>query len=82
MHVHLVSLGNLRLSSILCLLAALLGAHSAAAAPPAIQIPRIDTPPKLADFEAMRPIPSVAERMLKVTGFIAREPADGAHDAP
>ena len=78
MHVHLVSLGNLRLSSILCLLAALLGAHSAAAAPPAIQIPRIDTPPKLADFEAMRPIPSVAERMLKVTGFIAREPADGA----
>ena len=26
----------------------------------------------------MRPIPSVAERMLKVTGFIAREPADGA----
>ena len=78
MHVHLVSLGNLRLLSILCLLAALVGAHSAAAAPPAIQIPRIDTPPKLADFEAMRPIPSVAERMLKVTGFIAREPADGA----
>ena len=26
----------------------------------------------------MRPIPTVAERMLKVTGFIAREPADGA----
>ena len=47
-------------------------------APSIIQIPRIDTPPKLADFEAMRPVGGVSEQMLKVTGFIAREPADGA----
>ena len=48
------------------------------AAPPIIQIPHIDTPPKLGDFEAMRPAGGVSENMLKVTGFIAREPADGA----
>ena len=48
------------------------------AAPPAIQIPRIEHPPKLADFEAMRPAGGVSGNMLKVSGFIAREPADGA----
>jgi len=48
------------------------------AAPPAIQIPSIDTPPRLADFEAMSPNLAVAGHMLKVSGFIAREPADGA----
>jgi len=45
---------------------------------PAIQIPRIDTPPVLSDFETMQPPASVGGRMLKVSGFIAREPADGA----
>src|SRR5712691_68613 len=48
------------------------------AAPPAIQIPRIDSPPTLSDFETMRPDARVAAHMLKITGFIAREPADGA----
>ena len=48
------------------------------AAPPAIQIPHIEHPPRLADFEAMRPAGGVSESMLKVSGFIAREPADGA----
>jgi hypothetical protein len=48
------------------------------AAPPAITIPRIDTPPTLSDFEGMQPTARVASSMLKVTGFIAREPADGA----
>jgi hypothetical protein len=48
------------------------------AAPPAIQIPRIERAPRLADFEAMRPAGGVSENMLKVSGFIAREPADGA----
>jgi len=66
------------------LLAAALGAAVFAvsayvfAAPPIIQIPRIATAPTLADFEGMRPVAAVAEHMLKVTGFIAREPADGA----
>jgi uncharacterized protein DUF5916 len=48
------------------------------AAPPAIQIPRIAVAPTLADFEDMHPATRVAGQMLKVTGFIAREPADGA----
>src|ERR1022692_1551115 len=47
------------------------------AAPPNIQIPRIDTPPSLSDFEEMQPSPRIAGKMLKVTGFIVREPADG-----
>jgi len=48
------------------------------AAPPAIQIPRIETAPRLADFEGMHPAVRVGDHMLKVSGFIAREPADGA----
>lgn len=78
MLLHLVSLGNLRLKIIIGSVAALLAASSAFAAAPTIQIPRIDRPPTLADFEAMHPIPAVSEHMVKVTGFIAREPADGA----
>lgn len=58
--------------------ALLLLATAAFAAPPIIQIPRIETAPRLADFEGMHPVAPVAEHMLKVTGFIAREPADGA----
>ena len=45
---------------------------------PTIQIPRIETPPSLSDFEGMQPSPRVAGNMVKVTGFIVREPADGA----
>jgi hypothetical protein len=48
------------------------------AAPPTIQIPRIATPPSLSDFEEMQPSTRVAGQMVKITGFIAREPADGA----
>ncbi len=48
------------------------------AAPPEIHIPRIASPPSLDEFESMQPDPQVAARMLKVSGFIAREPADGA----
>lgn len=47
------------------------------AAPPTIRIPRIDTPPTLSDFEDMQPSRRVADHMLKVTGFVVREPADG-----
>jgi hypothetical protein len=45
---------------------------------PNIKIPRIDTAPTLADFEDMQPSPRIAAHMLKVTGFIVREPSDGA----
>ena len=51
---------------------------AAFAAPPSIQIPRIENPPTLADFEDMRPDSKVSGQMVKVTGFVAREPADGA----
>jgi hypothetical protein len=49
-----------------------------AAPAPTIYIPRIGSPPTLADFEDMRPSARVAAHMVKVSGFIAREPADGA----
>ncbi len=45
---------------------------------PSIEIPRVDSPPALSDFETMQPSARVAGHMLKITGFIAREPADGA----
>src|SRR5580765_1967054 len=58
-------------------LALFLTPHLFAAVGPSIQIPRIHTPPTLADFSDMEPNPRVASSMLKVTGFIVREPADG-----
>jgi len=66
---------RLKLASIAALLLFLAPLLHAA---PSIQIPRIDTPPTLADFEAMKPDARFSNSMLKVTGFIAREPADGA----
>ena len=77
MLLHCVNQRNLRLRLVISL-GVSIQASIAFAAAPAIQIPHIDTPPKLSDFEAMRPIPAMAEHMLKITGFIAREPADGA----
>ena len=47
-------------------------------AAPSVQIPRIDVPPKLGDFEGMHPDARVSDHMAHVTGFVAREPADGA----
>jgi len=73
-----VALRNLCLKSLPAACPLLLLALPLYAAPPTIHIPRIDTPPALADFENMRPDEKVANSMLKVTGFIAREPADGA----
>ena len=48
-----------------------------AVAGPSIQIPRIDTPPTLLDFSDMEPNAKIAGRMLKVSDFVVREPADG-----
>ena len=56
----------------------LLSAAGAAATPPTVQIPRISHPPALSDFEGMQPSSPVANEMVKVTGFVTREPADGA----
>ncbi len=67
-----------RLNSVLIAALALALAPFLVAAPPSIQIPRINTPPTLAEFETMQPDPQVAARMQKVTGFVVRDPADGA----
>ena len=58
--------------------AALALASPALGAAPTIQIPRIETAPSLSAFEDMQPSVGVAGKMIKVTGFIVREPADGA----
>jgi Domain of unknown function (DUF5916) len=47
-------------------------------AAPTVAIPRIDTAPTIEDFSTMQPDAQVADHMVKVTGFIAREPSDGA----
>ena len=51
-------------------------------AAPTIIIPRIDRPPTLADFEEMAPSSQMAGKLVKVTGFVVREPADGTRPTP
>ncbi len=51
------------------------------AAPPEIklgQIPRLETAPKLSDFEGMQPVTPLARQMLMVNKFVQRDPKDGA----
>lgn len=43
-----------------------------------LHIPRLDQSPGLNDFLGMQPGPGVASKMLKVEGFIQRDPKDGA----
>src|SRR5262245_30073622 len=45
--------------------------------PPAIVIPRLSREPSLNDFLNMRPEGAVAEQMMRVTGFVQRNPHDG-----
>jgi uncharacterized protein DUF5916 len=42
------------------------------------EIPKLDTSPKLGDFEGMEPATPLARKMLKVSRFLQREPRDGA----
>src|SRR5258708_32627485 len=65
-------------SEMLVAVAVLELASLALGAAPIVQIPRIETPPSLSDFEDMKPSLRVAGQMVRVTGFIAREPAAGA----
>ena len=46
--------------------------------PRALSIPRLSHPPALADFLTMQPAGPVALRMAKVSGFVQRDPRDGA----
>jgi hypothetical protein len=43
-----------------------------------LNIPRLQTAPKLADFEGMEPASELARKMLKIDKFIQQEPKDGA----
>ncbi len=45
-----------------------------------LDVPKLETAPRLADFEGegMEPVSPLARKMLKVTRFIQRDPKDGA----
>src|SRR5262245_9459378 len=43
-----------------------------------LHIPRLSRRPMIADFLEMRPSPDLAAQMLKVDGFLQRDPKDGA----
>jgi hypothetical protein len=47
-------------------------------APPSLTIPRLSHAPVLDDFLSMKPEGDVAPQMAKVTGFVQRNPHDGA----
>jgi len=49
-----------------------------ALAPPAVTIPRLSRAPALDDFLGMKPEGEIALQMAKVTGFVQRNPHDGA----
>jgi hypothetical protein len=70
--------GKFRLGPLLVAIAVIELASLALGIAPTIQIPRIENPPSLSDFEDMKLGVRLAGQMVKVTGFIAREPADGA----
>ncbi len=42
-----------------------------------LNVPRMSSAPKLADFEGMEPASALARKMLKVEKFIQRDPKDG-----
>jgi hypothetical protein len=46
-------------------------------APPALTIPRLSRAPALGDFLEMKPEGEIALQMVKVTGFVQRNPHDG-----
>jgi len=74
---------------LLLILLVVLGAHAqeppTKATPPTLaseissfDVPKLDSPPRLSDFEGMEPATSLARRMLKVDRFLQRDPHDGA----
>ncbi len=56
----------------------LLAAEVFASSVPRLEIPRVTRPPRLEDFEGMRPAPDLAGQMVQVTGMLQRVPQDGA----
>ncbi len=43
-----------------------------------LHIPHLDKRPTIEDFETMQPSPAIAGKMLKIDGFLQRDPKDGA----
>ena len=50
---------------------------ASAADPPTVKVPRVDRAPKLEDFLEMKPNAAWEGRLLKIDGFLQREPTDG-----
>ncbi|HTM87670.1 MAG TPA: DUF5916 domain-containing protein [Terriglobales bacterium] len=48
---------------------------------PVISIPRLSHPPAVEDFLSMQPSGAVAQRMVKVSRFIQRDPQDGVRSS-
>jgi hypothetical protein len=54
------------------------GQEQSSLGPPAIVIPRLSRAPSIDDFTTMKPSGEVAGQMTRVTGFVQRNPHDGA----
>ena len=67
----------MRWVSVLSMLCAIVWAAPQASTSPAIAIPHLSLPPTLENFLTMKPVGGSAEEMVKVTGFIQRNPHDG-----
>ena len=83
MHPRLASRGIATLSWILIVAAPLLAGDNqpktvASASFSTLHLPKLDRGPALADFLEMQPSPAFAGKMLKVEGFVQRDPKDGA----
>lgn len=54
--------------------------HASTMAPPdpALVIPKLTEAPKLEDFESMHPSDRIREQMVRVDGFVQRDPSDGS----
>ena len=83
-HAILVRIGRLRSALLLACCFTLPAFAKDPHAPPvqpvkfaSLHIPRISIKPTLGDFLDMKPTPEVAAQMLKVDGFLQRDPRDG-----
>ncbi len=66
-----------RVAWAVCLVLSWTAWANVAAEKPVLQIPRVSRPPRLEDFEGMRPSPDLPP-LARVTEFLQRNPSDGA----
>ncbi len=76
--MHICRLFRINLILLCAMLCAILSGSSARAAdaPTGVRIPRVTSPPRLEDFEEMKPTGS-ATQLAKVADFIQQQPSDG-----